>query len=675
MNYANHHLFLDMRWLRGGRPRGIGYVSKTYLKEILKFSDKFSKITLITTNDSVEYLKNIIKDNHPEMVSIKTAGLVYGDLYGIKEIIKRNAEKSSIRIYLSFGNTIAFKWNEPFKQINFLHDFAWNRKRLVDIKIPSKKSLGDVYCQINHKLLANFTNKFIFVSPFVTEFADGCDIYKYRSTVILNPIPDPLVDHNIHPIEQKISNQGKIKICWVGGDSHIKNSELVYKIASRAEINQDNLHFTLIGLSSYKNYKEKNNVTLKGILNHEEMLIEIEKADIVLVTSYTESFSIPAVLAYNLKKKIVGTKNSPFKYFFKNNYFPIDPNNEVDTYDKLMTATKKKYEEVVPLKIIPEEQTLKLIDQIIDPVPIIIYHNGKQKYFISMLNNIVQNGIYPIVVCNQSDVPNVPGVKFINLFQETIYDKDVFCEIYKHMSTNGRTNEVACFIRWFEINHVAHKLGLSRFWHLDSDILLFPEFLTYKQDIEQENTTAIFTPTQKNNYQQSSTAHVSIWNIQDLDHFTNFILMTYSQNLNILENKWKYHIDSKINGGVSDMTLLYLWQKNYKEKVKNINEISKEKWNYNDNINIESPEGLRLLSISKINGLYVSNEDRLSTASMERCLPFIHCQGRAKPIIALYNAGINLRLLFKVLPAYFSLKNNTKKFLNVLYHTKAAITN
>ena len=50
-------LFLDLRWLRKGNIRGIGAVSLAYTEYFL--DNNLFNITLITTNSSKDFLKNM----------------------------------------------------------------------------------------------------------------------------------------------------------------------------------------------------------------------------------------------------------------------------------------------------------------------------------------------------------------------------------------------------------------------------------------------------------------------------------------------------------------------------------------------------------------------------------------------------------------------------------------
>ena len=657
-------LFIDLRWLRGGSLRGIGHVSLMYLQEILA-SEYAASATLITTKSSEKFLRSWLVQKSITSPSIEISSVVFGDLLGIRRIIQSKTLDQKNPIYISFGNTIASKWGAKFIQICLLHDFSWDRKRFKNIS--SKLSMGDLYYKINHLFNNKDVNRYIFVSQYLNSLLLRSETYRYRSSVVMNPL-EPLslpAGGDEYDDSNSISSR-PIRVCWVGGDSQIKNIGLLYQIAKIAQSQGLNIKFVLIGCRANKIPGELNNIEFRGVLDHDQVLSELMKSDMILVTSHTESFSIPAVTAYNLTKKIVGTKNSPFPNLFQKNFFPFDPANSEEAYKALVRAIEAPLQAILPIDLSPKKQSEKLLEEISDDIPIIIYHNGNQVYFKSAIANLVSKGYLPIIVCNQPREPKIEGALVVNLYGEQFEQRDVFASLYVHMSTNGKKNELVCFLRWFEILYVARKLNLKNFWHLDSDVLVFDEFLTYKKDIERLGISGIYIPEQRHQYHLSATAHVSLWSQDALESFVNFVLDSYKNQLPILMEKWNYHLTHQINGGICDMTLLYLWSRENQGIVKNIALLKVEKWRYNDNINIEVKDNLKLIKVIQKQSVHFLVEDYYSDNESCPALPFIHCQGRGKMLINLYSWGLSVPFGLLLMPTYFKLIKLVKLTLKAL---------
>ena len=657
-------LFIDLRWLRGGNLRGIGHVSLMYLGEILD-SEYATKVTLITTKSSEKFLLNWLVQRKVSPPNIKISSVMFGDILGIRKIVQSNTLGQNSAIYITFGNTVACKWGANFVQICMLHDFSWDRKRFKNI--PGKLSTGDFYYKINHFFNKKEANRYIFVSEYLNSLLLRSEIYRYRSAVVMNPLESLSLSVDAYAYDGSNSISSRpIRVCWVGGDSRIKNIGLLFQIAKKAQSHGFNIKFILIGCSENEIPRGLNNIEFRGVLDHGQLLAELTASDMILVTSYTESFSIPAVTAYNLMKKIVGTKNSPFSKLFHKNFFAFDPANSEEAFKALVRAIEAPLDVTLPIDVSPKMQSEKLLEEISDNIPIIIYHNGNQIYFKSAIANLLSKGFTPIIVCNQPKEPKVKGAFVYNLYGEKLEQRDIFASLYNHMSTNGKQNELVCFLRWFEILFVAGKLDLKNFWHLDSDILVFDEFLTYKKDIESLGISGIYIPEQRHQYHLSATAHVSLWSQDTLGNFVNFVLDSYKNQLPILMEKWNYHLTHQINGGICDMTLLYLWSRENQGIVKNIALLKVEKWRYNDNINIEVKDNLKLIKVIQKQSVHFLVEDLYSDNESCPALPFIHCQGRGKMLINLYSWGLSVPFGLLLMPTYFKLIKLVKLTLKAL---------
>ncbi|PIF73440.1 hypothetical protein CLU95_0531 [Variovorax sp. 54] len=138
-----------------------------------------------------------------------------------------------------------------------------------------------------------------------------------------------------------------------------------------------------------------------------------------------------------------------------------------------------------------------------------------------------------------------------------------FCQAYVHLSSNTPAFEKICFRRYFLLaNHLATHPDCRAFVLIDSDVLLFGGVGAH---IARLVGTADFSgsrilPTDNWNPCQIS-PHVSYWTAAGLQDFVAFIARMYSTpaGLHQLRDIAERFAARSVRGGVSDMTLLYLW--------------------------------------------------------------------------------------------------------------------
>ena len=264
---------------------------------------------------------------------------------------------------------------------------------------------------------------------------------------------------------------------------------------------------------------------------------------------------------------------------------------------------------------------------------VFVFHNGSQRYFKNAIISIIKQGL-KVVHVGSTDLV----IKGMVTYKPPMSN---FSSCYIHMSHNGYENELICFERWFAIRDVAVKLGIDKFWHLDSDVFLTDHWRLFSKEIENSNKVFLVTRDGEN-----FSAHVSHWTFNELDSFCSFINDMYAPKVhNDLLVKWEHHKINNIAGGVCDMTLLKLWI-----RTKSESEISflGKSYHVQDNLNIiiENKMYLEDLSISK---------NLVETVNGE-LVPFIHCQGRAKWLLR-FRTYLSLRLSYLALKhLYFGIR-------------------
>lgn len=193
-------------------------------------------------------------------------------------------------------------------------------------------------------------------------------------------------------------------------------------------------------------------------------------------------------------------------------------------------------------------------------LPIIFFHTGSQlylKYAIETANKFNEN---VFLIGDESNRNFCENWCSINSLKSEKFEK--FKKVYHHMSTNDFKFELECFKRYFLLRELMIKKGINRCILLDSDVL---NFINYS-DINQLNDYQVgfSVPNNQSEYDWVASPHIFYCTYEMLDSFIDFVLDTYINNINKLEEKYKYHIDNKLKGGVCDMTLLFLWSKKVK---------------------------------------------------------------------------------------------------------------
>lgn len=138
-----------------------------------------------------------------------------------------------------------------------------------------------------------------------------------------------------------------------------------------------------------------------------------------------------------------------------------------------------------------------------------------------------------------------------------------FCQAYVHLSSNTPAFEKICFRRYFLLaNHLAAHPDCRAFVLIDSDVLLFHGVGAHIARLvgSADFSGSSILPTDGWNPCQIS-PHVSYWTAAGLQDFVACLLRMYSTptGLHQLRDIAERFAARSVRGGVSDMTLLYLW--------------------------------------------------------------------------------------------------------------------
>jgi hypothetical protein len=221
---------------------------------------------------------------------------------------------------------------------------------------------------------------------------------------------------------------------------------------------------------------------------------------------------------------------------------------------------------------------------------VFVVHLGNQKHLSSIILSakLSSNKVY--YIGDQSISENLLSKHQIIRpnFSKTPY-LDKFTKVWKHQSVDEIKWSFGCFARHFFVLEAASRLKLSDFWIMDSDFMLLENLHNISVTLKQKGFEgALSTPNCKNKYYMATSPHCSFWNIHSLKEFILFTIERYKNNSKILTKKYLYHKNKEIEGGVCDMTLLYLWKNKTKRKIYNSVNLITTKFLIDHNINVSS---------------------------------------------------------------------------------------
>lgn len=187
-------------------------------------------------------------------------------------------------------------------------------------------------------------------------------------------------------------------------------------------------------------------------------------------------------------------------------------------------------------------------------IPVIFIHTGYQSYMEHTIHQAEKTNKTVYLLGDEKNRFVAKNWVSIEEYQSERYLK--FKKIYKHMSSNPYEFELNCFRRFFVTYEFVKKHNVEKFVMLDTDCFSFTDFT--KLGFE-EFDVALSMPKDQSNYTWTASPHGSVWTIKALELFLDFLFYEYTDNICELEEKWEFHKKHNINGGICDMTLLYLW--------------------------------------------------------------------------------------------------------------------
>lgn len=225
---------------------------------------------------------------------------------------------------------------------------------------------------------------------------------------------------------------------------------------------------------------------------------------------------------------------------------------------------------------------------------VFVVHYGNDKYLLNTIlaAKLSANKVYYIgyqnietqlLFKNQIIRPNFNKTPYLRNF------KKVWQHLWPDINEKQSKFEFGVFAKYFFVLEAANRLKLSDFWIIDSDFILLENLRNLTIALKEKGFEgALSSPRCENYYYMASSPHCSFWNVHSLKEFILFITDQYKNNSKILMEKYLYHKNRKLGGGVCDMTFLYLWKNKTKRKIYNSVNLTNSEQLIDHNINFTS---------------------------------------------------------------------------------------
>lgn len=264
-------------------------------------------------------------------------------------------------------------------------------------------------------------------------------------------------------------------------------------------------------------------------------------------------------------------------------------------------------------------------------VPIVYVHSGNQKYLRCAIKSAQNVGEETFLIGDNSNRNLCEKWVDAQEFEDNEYKR--FQKVYVHMSTNSEKFEMACFRRYFSLKRFMEKYSILKCIMLDSDILLEKKITDIASIANSD--VAFSVPSSQKKYDWVASPHVFVCTYQLLCEFIEFIIDTYTNNIEILKQKYKFHLKNNIKGGICDMTLMFLWSQ--KVKYTNLYNCSELFFDHT----LQEKQGMKFDKVLNMKKIYRldGNLGFLDEQGSFVCTAIMHFQGSTKSVMPDYFYG------------------------------------
>lgn len=201
-------------------------------------------------------------------------------------------------------------------------------------------------------------------------------------------------------------------------------------------------------------------------------------------------------------------------------------------------------------------------------LPVIVHHEcgdpSAHGYLLDCLRQTVRCNENTVLLGSTNWKPLLPeGVAFADA--KALEDSRLaeFERVYVDLAPYY-PNSLIFFRRLFLMETYLRRSGLHEAVLLDSDILLYQNLTDFPRFRECDFACCIdenqhFSKEDTQGLRWFANCGISYWTLDALDDFLTFLQDSYENHLDRLRVKYDYHVAHNIPGGVTEMSLIYLW--------------------------------------------------------------------------------------------------------------------
>lgn len=275
-------------------------------------------------------------------------------------------------------------------------------------------------------------------------------------------------------------------------------------------------------------------------------------------------------------------------------------------------------------------------------IPVVIFHAGCPAHLPYSVHSAERYNKRVILLGDEAN-RNV-AKEWFDLSKLKLDRYNEFLKIFENYSTYTDFFAQICFKRYFLYYELMKELDFDRIMVAESDLYNCADYSSIPA-LDEAYAMVSTTAGQEKDYGWSSCCHCSYWTREALEDFLGFCEETFRNNKELLLEKWNYQKEHNLEGGVCDMTLVYLWSKD-KDGVLNsakvfdggtIDQNLCDRANYTeDEYRYNSFAGIKKYVFKKD-----ENGNKLPYLVRQDGTPVrvfsIHCSGRAKSAIKAFD--------------------------------------
>lgn len=217
-------------------------------------------------------------------------------------------------------------------------------------------------------------------------------------------------------------------------------------------------------------------------------------------------------------------------------------------------------------------------------IPVLIYHEANTK----RINGGGLNQSYVKYCIKQTEKYNEkvvflghPSMKsyakeFEDVTEYELPRYEEFKSVFVNMSDYKESWTLSCFKAYFAYEEYMKRHGIEECMILDSDVLIYHTFTT--EDEYSKKDAALLVPlSQKmddvpfdNDMDWVAAGIVGYFKCSAMTAFCDYLIDMFRNHQDVMEKKWELHKKYKIDGGICDMTLMYLWYKSNEDNIYNL---------------------------------------------------------------------------------------------------------